>query len=1220
MTRQVPIGVLLPLRIETRFHPGQLFVRVIPDDAWFTAHDPTVSTGELDALTRYVDAGADAAAWRQLAGTIGGPRAVYLVKTFVANGQLRPPTTAERRTEPALPRIGQFPAQLSVWLARGGAAPTLAATLDVDQTRLLADFPDPDQPDDHRWWEDWGEAKSAGLAAELDLPGDPSDIDALYVCGLGDAAPATLLADQRDEGRLGLIAPGVPTNTVDGAPAASVPKDPDTWLAVLTGQPGDTEQLVSRVLTGDPATLGALPGGAEPHRAMAGAIVAALWPALWGFAADDIWALGTDSNVPVWAAAAVCPEGPFPTLRIGAQPYGLLPATALAGWRPDPDDPPLEATLAGALGALRQHYLAAALARGNAVGAAEELLLDLIGQLPTSDFYRHRLAWPLELWWLAFGLIGGGRPWPLVDRAWTTRYPIAAQELQLAPVRRYGTRDAAGRVPLPLVVPPGLPDGIDVASLLAKLVDLARASPAQFANTAQLEAQGLGVAANSLLLRLAIRSLQVAIGNAGRLLAGMRGALPELILRPPGVPGRLETWISSVTPDALQGDSEPAQAFAAVADGLAGLATIDPARLGRLLAATLDCATFRVDPFLVALPTRRLDALIAAGEAVPQLGAYGWVDAPGPGSPGPTAAGLLHAPSQAQALTAAVLRDRAVNDPTGTRWDLALTSTSVRAADRLAAEVRVGAHLGEVVGREVERIVAAGADVARLRVLFPLRTEHEGRRTCDGLAVLAADPASLGLDDPRLAQLDALRTALDAYGDLLVAEAVHHVTEGRADIAGAVMDAAAGRARPPELKLLQTPRSGRSLSTGVVLLLPDVAEPPATADASPAMLADAAAAAFLETRFGAPAEWTFETATSTVTLADLELRPADALALTLTDLARLAVGTEPLTGGTAPDRYDQAQRMVALLGRRPATPDAVAEQSGPPTDPGPVTADLARRYGLARDALTALLGALGSATTPDAQDAALRQARRWGVAPEAPPGVADPPAYGVARAIELLTARLAAAPAEISAIGDVDAMAALVSPTGQLAITGRLPVAQLPALSDADLDATWLPVVAAVRERLAALEAQQLSGAPFASWTNKPSDPWQQDGSDQRQLVIAYASRDLALGSTATVACAALDRFAELVPGEEQVTGAAFGFDAPGSRAPQAILLAVPPDTGAGLPPDTLVQIVAETRDLARARMARPADLPDQLHGLLSSALLPASGPTAVPLTNTTVG
>jgi len=92
------------------------------------------------------------------------------------------------------------------------------------------------------------------------------------------------------------------------------------------------------------------------------------------------------------------------------------------------------------------------------------------------------------------------------------------------------------------------------------------------------------------------------------------------------------------------------------------------------------------------------------------------------------------------------------------------------------------------------------------------------------------------------------------------------------------------------------------------------------------------------------------------------------------------------------------------------------------------------------------------------------------------------------------------------------------------------------------------------------------------------------------------------------------------VPGEEQVTGAAFGFDAPGSRAPQAILLAVPPDTGAGLPPDTLVQIVAETRDLARARMARPADLPDQLHGLLSSALLPASGPTAVPLTNTTVG
>ena len=88
-----------------------------------------------------------------------------------------------------------------------------------------------------------------------------------------------------------------------------------------------------------------------------------------------------------------------------------------------------------------------------------------------------------------------------------------------------------------------------------------------------------------------------------------------------------------------------------------------------------------------------------------------------------------------------------------------------------------------------------------------------------------------------------------------------------------------------------------------------------------------------------------------------------------------------------------------------------------------------------------------------------------------------------------------------------------------------------------------------------------------------------------------------------------------MVPAEEQTTGAAFGFDAPAARAPQAILLAVPPDTDErSAPDDVVVEIVAEARDLGRARMARPADLPEDLTGLLPAALLPATGATAVPI------
>ena len=96
---------------------------------------------------------------------------------------------------------------------------------------------------------------------------------------------------------------------------------------------------------------------------------------------------------------------------------------------------------------------------------------------------------------------------------------------------------------------------------------------------------------------------------------------------------------------------------------------------------------------------------------------------------------------------------------------------------RVGPAVRTGAHLGDAAGREVERVVAVRADVDRPD-RFPLRTEHAGRRTCDGLAVLAADPATLGLDSTQLAGLDELRAVLDAYGDLPVAEPVHRIPSG----------------------------------------------------------------------------------------------------------------------------------------------------------------------------------------------------------------------------------------------------------------------------------------------------------------------------------------------------------------------------------------------------------------------------------------------------------
>ncbi|MCG5219247.1 hypothetical protein [Streptosporangium sp. KLBMP 9127] len=1275
------IGVLLPVRIETRFSPGLVRLRVVPDEPWFARHDPKVSDGELEALRLYADTLGQATtpaaaeqAWRDLAGHVGGgARALYLVRRMATPGPggtitVREAAPEEIRTEPAFPRVEGFPEQLHVWLARGGGPPVEVLTLTVDRTRLLTDFPDPDAPGDRRWWENWDEAVAAGLAGKFALSGNPADIDVLYVTGLGDGDPARLFADHRDAGRLGLLAPGEPTNSVDGRPAASFGQDPMPWRDLLESPPTEVQRQVSAALTGDPSRLGPLPGTAEPHRDPSTAMVAGLWPALWGFAGQDVWGVTGDgtADAAAWAPAALLPEGPFPTLRVGSQPYGLLPVTVLDRWTADAGDPAVEDALAQPLLRLRAEYAAAARARGTVVGASTAQLLELIGQLPASPLFRHRHAWPLELWWLVLTLLGYGLTWDDLDRAWHDRHPLS-RDLKLDPVRRYGTAGAPRPLRIPLVVPEKLPEGMRLGEVLKRLVEIAYEVPWIYQSIDTLEKELLRFPPDSLLLRLAIRSLQVAIGDVGRVIVGDPPPAPEPVAWDASTPGRLQSWISAVSVAALTAPTPEARRFAAVADGLLGLTSLDEARVERLLRAVVDTAAFRVDPWLTGLPTRRLDTLLSDGDTRSRLGVYGWVDGPRPGTPGPNSAGMIHAPSPAQALAATVLRDRAVNDGSA-RWDLELTSRGVRDADRIAEHVRVGAHLAEALGREVERVVFAPADVARLRHDFPVRTEHAGRRVCDGLAVLAAPPSSLSLDPDRLAGLARLRTAVDAYGDLLVAEAVQHVTHGRAEVAGAVMDAAAGLSRPPHLEILRTPRQGRAVTTCVVVALPGVTAPVPPADPldraclSPGLLADPSVALFLEQQLGTAGGWTFTVAegsgaTATVTLADLGLLPVDAPALSLTDLERLAVeagaanlGVEAadavLAGGTGPARYEAAARLTALLGRRPAGPDAFTEQADAVVDVTTVDADLLARYIVVADTLTALGAALVTELGAAVPDLAVltrlgRAARAWGVAPDPPPGATGPDAQVIAvaeRAADLLTARLAAAPGTASpgpgepspaaalARDDlVAALAALASPTGQLAVTSRLPRTALPALTaDPGIGDEWLPTVAAVRESVARIEAHQLvaetprsCGPALTAWTNKPGDPWQVTAEDGRRLILAFAGSGLALNAPPggpDVAAAVIDRFTEVIPDTEQTTAVTFGFDAPGARAQQAILLAVPPDPAVEFDPDLLVELVAGARELAHARVARPADLSPGLRGMLPTALLPATGATTVPL------
>jgi hypothetical protein len=69
------------------------------------------------------------------------------------------------------------------------------------------------------------------------------------------------------------------------------------------------------------------------------------------------------------------------------------------------------------------------------------------------------------------------------------------------------------------------------------------------------------------------------------------------------------------------------------------------------------------------------------------------------------------------------------------------------------------------------------------------------------------------------------------------------------------------------------------------------------------------------------------------------------------------------------------------------------------------------------------------------------------------------------------------------------------------------------------------------------------------------------------------------------VAVLVVDDFTEVVPALDTTTAVSFGFDAPGARPPQSILLAVPPVPGVGWTIDALASVVGETLDLAKIRM-----------------------------------
>jgi hypothetical protein len=1267
------VAVLLPMRIETRFaepsRPGghwRMQVRLFPEAAAMDRSPGAPTQDELDhtlAMWQGGDGRLDTPegklAFSKLAQQHGGPRAAWLASHFppVRTGPADPislgPTAIRATSEPVAHRVAGLPESLEIWIARGGAPPAMVATTRVDAARIAADstLASLGSADGLplTWWLSFAQAIEVGLGAIVDLgPTRPDDLDAVYLVGLGDQDAGPLFAAHRDAGTLAVLSPGVPTNSVAGAPAADLGRDPDVWLrqANDTGLTQPAARELEVALTGGTVGLAPLPGGEVDLREPASRLVGALWPALWGRTLKDLLGLGPHAwDLGAWATRCLAPEGSFPAVRIGDQPYGVLPVTSLNRWTTHAQDPAIEAAMIRPLRLLVRRWVQLATAAGTVVGADTDRFVDLLSRTPTS-----RWGWQVALADELVELLAMARGRTLPAGQLTAEFDgdvIGDMErlFGLAPARRYrslgpvhplaqGLLDVTD--PRVLVDPTGAgppssrPIGRMLKQELAGNTDidgLARHDPFWWGD-ADLRQDDSPV---PLLARLVRHALVVTRADVARLYSDPTSG-PHLTLPLDSAEEPLfnhavhsETLLSSIEDSGPNG-AAAVRSYRTVREAAAALSALPENRIEQALLATLESAALRIDGWPIALATRRLRWLEARHTRF-RLGAYGWVDTPrpyrpDPGTsvqpPGPTAAGVIHAPSAIQAMTAALLRDLAVRKPGDTRWDIALDSAAVRGAVALAADVAAGAHLMEALGRRIEQIAGEPGLVDRLRQLFPMRPEHAGRRVCDGEAVLAAALAEPPLLPAELAGLAPsirpLQSVLDTYGDLLVTDAVHDLVSGRADLAAEAMEAAAGLSRPPGLRVLRTNRSGRTVETTTVAAIADATP---AAGAGPAEIADPAFAALLVAEL--PAEgWQWFVNDTRVTLAELGLTPADALVVPEAFLeaavgARAGQSAPALIAGPGTATITAARRLAALLAADDGLPRWLAQEA-----PGAAAAMLSRLAALRINAQTLVdtLRAPGGAS-------ALPEAARWGLVSDADELGPDEHAVVVADALaERLAAANAAAGAAAAPIG-VEPQAAnaalsalrsairtLASGSGALPVLYSVRISALAELSRVEtaaggrpaIDESWLEIVAAVLPNLARLDAHQLAGAlglgprPWQAWTSHRGDPWCAAAAEPapaptgrtHAVHIVYGPDGVLEGAGATIAVCQLGRHVETIPSPRQTTGAAFGFNAPKARAPQAILLAVPPDVATAMSTATIVDIVAAARELARARMATP--------------------------------
>ena len=372
----------------------ELRVRVYPDKVHSDTHEPDLTADEITWGQHFWEqtwsAGNDAerskAAWRQLADRFDAPRAAWVARALrPLNPDDRPLSKPPRfpsltTKDEAWTRAPHTRVLPNHWIVLGYANGRLIVNANGREIPdQLSTGPDPKAstaptsvPDDQlvlddgmQWMVDFDAAERVGMGIRATLTQQmaAAGLDFVLVMGVKDTPGGTTdwtprLAELFDAHHytdgLSFVPQGTPSNNTADAPSGFRSTDPGhetSYGAECTApawKPGDgshAEALTTALgLSQAGPVFANLPNATATELLDARHMNTALWQATWGYFLLQMLGVGGTNESPLsdddiaWARRHfidyVRASGPLPAVRVGKQPYGVLPVTSLTAWQP----------------------------------------------------------------------------------------------------------------------------------------------------------------------------------------------------------------------------------------------------------------------------------------------------------------------------------------------------------------------------------------------------------------------------------------------------------------------------------------------------------------------------------------------------------------------------------------------------------------------------------------------------------------------------------------------------------------------------------------------------------------------------------------------------------------------------------------------------------------------------------------------------------------------